>query len=56
MKTIRLEIELEYDTDMLVDPEYEKFFFEEVLLEELLLLHSNEIGDMVGEIKKVTLL
>lgn len=56
MKTIRLEIELTYDADILhgFDRESIRWFCENVLSgtgEERLILHSNEIGDEVGDVK-----
>lgn len=52
---VTLEIELE-DGFMLIADEDEKMWFEnEVMIGDgSLLLHSNEIGDSVGVVKKVT--
>lgn len=33
------------------DPEAKEWFFNDILQEDLLLLHSNSIGDTVGEVK-----
>jgi hypothetical protein len=54
MKTIKLEIELTYD-DRLThgrDKESRAWFFQHILkgCEGELILHSNEIGDTIGEV------
>jgi len=54
MKTVvrKLEIELTYDRDtMHGDDEESKRWFSEILLNTPLFLHSNEIGDSVGNVK-----
>ena len=52
MKTLHLEINLEYDPDIWYgdDPESKKFFFDDVLGGELL-LHSQEVGETIGTVK-----
>ena len=57
MKTITLTVELTYDPDLIHgdDKEAIEWFENDILRQkagpELLLLHSNEIGDTIGEIK-----
>lgn len=52
MKTIKIIAELEYDDELFPDtPEEKKWFYEDILLKEDLVLHSNEIGDEVGILK-----
>ena len=57
MKKIRLEVELEYDEELIHgnDPESIAWFHKEILLHPSkdgeLILHSNEIGDEVGVIR-----
>ena len=53
MKTIHLLISLTYDDEIMHDPDEagKEWFFEEVLNGGGLFLHSNEIGDTVGEVK-----
>lgn len=53
---IKLTIEVEVEDTFLFNEEDEKLWFEnEVLIGDgSLLLHSNEIGDSIGRIKKVT--
>ena len=62
MKTIKLEIELTYD-DLLhhsgdVDKESRAWFFRHILKgrEGELLLHSNEIGDTIGDVNVLRIL
>lgn len=50
MKTIQLKIELTYDDIFCVDEEIE-WFFTEYLNSGLLILHSNALGDEIGEVK-----
>ena len=56
MIKIKLEIELEYDDEMMhsgeQDPVAKDWFFEDVLKNDLI-LHSNEIGDEVGKVTSV---
>ena len=54
MKTIKLKIELTYDDNFFHgDDEEEKEWFFESVLDEELILHSNEIGDTVGTVKVI---
>jgi len=59
MKTLKLEIELTYD-DMLIhgdDEEERVCFFNDVLMNpQDLVLFSNEIGDVVGDVKVVRII
>ena len=59
MKTLKMEIELTYDDDAMHGSEKDslEWFFEQVMLEpkEPLLLHSNELGDTVGEVKVLSI-
>ena len=56
MQKLKLTVELEYDEELMHanEPEAIKWFYEDILQnkrgEERLLLHSNEIGDVVGDI------
>jgi len=60
MRTIKLEIELTYDNEGMHDDDKEGigWFHNDILLGEkgALLLHSNEIGDAVGEVKCIKIL
>ena len=65
MKTIKLEIELTYDDNIMHedDPDAIKWFYKDILEKELtnedcpnLILHSNEIGDEVGVVKVIKIL
>ena len=53
MKTIKLEIELEYDDEIMHenDPEGIAWFRNDVLNGTNLVLHDNDIGDAVGRVK-----
>ena len=55
MKTIRLEIELTYDDDLMHGADSESLAWFQQLLrgedEERLILHSNEIGDEIGDVR-----
>jgi hypothetical protein len=55
---VRMEIELEYDTGIMHgdDADSRRWFFEEVLGGGQLLLHSNEIGDTVGEVRLIRII
>ncbi len=61
MKTIKLEVELTYDNEVIHDddPESLEWFYNNILKQsesdELLLLHSNEFGDTIGEIKVINI-
>ena len=57
MKTINMMISLTYDAEIMHDPDEEgrKWFIQEVLGNGLF-LHSNEIGDIVGEVKVLPML
>lgn len=57
MKTIKIEAEFIYDDELFPDTkEDQDWFYNEILLKEDLILHSDEIGDEVGilKIKKIT--
>jgi hypothetical protein len=60
MKTIRMEIDLEYDSDTITgdDPEAVEWFYRDILIGErgLLVLHSNEIGYTIGNVKGIRIL
>lgn len=55
MKTIRLEIELTYNAETMHGDDAESLAWFQQLLrgedEERLILHSNEIGDEIGDVK-----
>ena len=56
MRTIRLEIELTYDAYVMhcgeVDQEAKAWFYKSLLFfQDCFILHSNDIGDEVGEVK-----
>ena len=52
MKTIHLLISLTYDDEIMYsDEESERWFFDDILMRNSLFLHSNELGDVVGEVK-----
>ena len=57
MKTIRLTIELTYDSGIMhgEDERSKQWFFNEILNGENgdLVLHSNEIGDTIGTVKVI---
>ena len=60
MRTIRMEIELTYDDDVMhcgeVDQEAKAWFYKSLLFpEDRLILHSNDIGDEVGEVKVLSI-
>ena len=60
MRTIRLEIELTYDDDIMHCGERDqeaKAWFYHVLLEppDRLILHSNDIGDAIGEVNVLSI-
>ena len=61
MRTIKLEVELTYDNGIIHgdDPAAIEWFYSNILKQsendELLLLHSNEIGDTIGEIKVINI-
>jgi len=61
MKKLKLEIELTYDDELMhsgdSDPQSKAWFTREVLLKEEggLILHSNEIGDEVGEVRVLSI-
>ena len=60
-KTLRLTVELTYDPDLAHgdDPEAIEWFYEQTLMrkgvDELLILHCNEIGDEIGTIKVISI-
>lgn len=53
MKKIKMEVELTFDDDLMYgdDKNGEDWFWNVIMKDEQLLLHSNEIGDTIGEIK-----
>ena len=53
MAKIRLDVELEYDADVMYgDSEDDRrWFFDHLLREDELILHSNENGDAIGTVK-----
>ena len=60
MRTIRLEIELTYDDDIMHggerDQESKAWFYHQLLHpEDRLILHSNDIGDEVGEVNVLSI-
>lgn len=61
MRTIRLEIELTYDDEIMHcgerDQEAKAWFYHNVLLEPLdrLILHSDDIGDAIGEVNVLSI-
>jgi hypothetical protein len=60
VKTIRLEIELTYDDDLMhcgdEDQEAKEWFYNSLMFpQDLLILHSNEIGDEIGEVKVLSI-
>jgi hypothetical protein len=57
MTKLRMLVELEYDADLMHgnNPESVKWFRDRVLLGEKLILHSNEIGDTIGELRVIDL-
>jgi hypothetical protein len=62
MKKIKMVVELNYDAEMMhngnKDKESKDWFFNEILISKRgdLRLHSNEIGDEIGEIKVIKIL
>ena len=57
MKTMRLEIELTYDDDVMHGNDVGAFeWFKDEVLGGELVLHSNEIGDAVGMVKVIRIL
>jgi hypothetical protein len=60
VKTIRLEIELTYDDDAVhcgdEDQEAKEWFYNSLLFpQDRLILHSNHIGDEMGEVKVLSI-
>lgn len=53
MAKIRMTIELDYDAELMHgnDADAIEWFFEDILMQDLLFLHSNEIGDIIGTVK-----
>ena len=53
MTILKLTIELDYDAEIMHqdDPDAIEWFFKHILNDDLLILHSNEIGDAIGEVK-----
>lgn len=55
MKTLRLIVDLEYDDEIMHGNDEsvkQEWFFDHILLGESgLILHSNDIGDCVGDVK-----
>ena len=56
MKKLVIDAVLEYDDSMIHgdDIEGKKWFYDEILFGEVLVLHSNEIGDSIGTIRILT--
>lgn len=56
---IKMMVELEYDSETMHsgnnDPEAKKWF-ENILQNDMLMLHSNEIGDEIGNVKVLEIL
>ncbi len=57
MKKIKLLVELKYDANIMhgKDKEATDWFFNHVLKDKLI-LHSNEIGDEIGEVKIIKII
>jgi hypothetical protein len=53
MKKINFEVTLTYDDKLMhgKDKEAINWFYKDILLKDILILHSNEIGDEIGIIK-----
>ena len=58
MKTVKMEIELIYDDKLMHggDREAEEWFFTDILRNDRLILHSNEIGDEIGDVKVIKII
>jgi len=58
MAKIKLTIELDYNSDIMHgdDKEAQEWFFKDVLGRDQLFLHSNEIGDEVGNVNVLEVL
>lgn len=58
MKKIKMRIELTYNATTMHgnDKEAKDWFFNEILGEDTLILHSNEIGDEIGTVKILEIL
>jgi hypothetical protein len=50
---LKLTIELDYNAELYHqdDPDAIEWFFRDILIEDLLMLYSNCIGDMIGTVK-----
>lgn len=63
MRTVRVTLEIEYDEATWYDldeqgkpyPESLEWFYDDVLARHHLMLYSNEVGDAVGTVNKVTI-
>jgi len=62
MRKLKLTVELSYDIDIWHndDPEGSEWFYHCILMQQIansgeLILHSNEVGDTVGEIKVLSI-
>jgi hypothetical protein len=53
MHKLKIEIELIYDDIFHYNDEEKKWFFNEILKKDKLILHSNEIGDEIGQVKVI---
>lgn len=53
MKKLIMVVEFEYDDNLMHgnDEQGIEWFMNDILMDEKLILHSNEIGDTIGEIK-----
>lgn len=58
MTKLKLIIELDYDAEIMHqdDPDAIEWFFKDILRSDLLILHSNSIGDAIGEVKVLSVL
>lgn len=58
MTKLKLTIELDYNAEIMHhdDPDAIEWFFKDILLDDLLILHSDEIGDMIGTVKVLKIL
>lgn len=55
MKTIKMIVEFTYDEEVMHhdDEEAIEWFFRDIIKGEALSVHSNEIGDFIGEIRVI---
>lgn len=52
LRKLKMTIELEYDADLMHgnDKDAVNWFFKDILMQDKLFLHSNEMGDVIGEV------